>query len=148
MIKKNNIILTIAIIILIALITFLLINNKNETKGLKEITYKEVLKKIDKKEDFIILLSQTTCSHCAEYKPALKQIARKYDLTIYYLDYDKYGEKKAEEIIKFFNFDGDTPTTFFYKNGKETSVMNRLIGTVSNSKVISAIKKLEYIENE
>ena len=146
--KKNNIILTIAIILFIGLIIFLVINHEEvKTGALEELTYKEVQEKIDNKEDFVIVLSQTTCSHCAEYKPTIKQIAKKHKITIYYLDYDKY-KKQEKKIIEKFNFDGGTPTTFFYKDGKETSVMNRLIVNVTSSKVIAMLKKLEYIETE
>ena len=147
--KKNNIILITAIIILIALIIFLIINSAKNTKGdLIEITYDEIQEKIDNKEDFIIILSQTTCSHCAEYKPTAKQVAKKNNIVIYYMDYDKYKKEIQKKILSDFKFDGGTPTTFFYKEGKETSVMNRLVGTVSESKIVTSLKKLEYIENE
>ena len=65
--KKNNIILIIAIILLISIIIFILINNQNYKGELKEITWNDIEKKINKKEDFVLVLSQTTCSHCAEY---------------------------------------------------------------------------------
>jgi len=148
--KKNNIILVIAIILFIILTGFLFINKEDKPKegNLEEITYNEVQKKVENQEDFVIVLSQTTCSHCADYKPILTTVAKKHNITIYYLDYNTYEENTANEIIKFFNFDGGTPTTFFFKDGKETSVMNRLSGAVSESKVIANLKKLEYIENE
>lgn len=148
--KKNNIIIIISIILLITLIIFLLINNKgnNNNKGdLTEITYEQLQEKIDSKEDFIIVLSQTTCSHCASYKPIVKQVAKKYNLNnVYYLDYDKYDEDEIKKILKELKFDGGTPTTFFFKKGKEISVLNRISGSVSEEKLISSLKKLEYIE--
>ena len=48
--KKNNIILIIAIILLISIIIFLLINNQNYKGELKEITWNDIEKKINKKE--------------------------------------------------------------------------------------------------
>ena len=84
--KKNNIILTIALILFIGLIIFLVINHEEVKTGtLEELTYKEVQEKIDNKEDFVITLSQTTCSHCEMYKPKLKKVANKYDILIYYM---------------------------------------------------------------
>ena len=144
--KKNNIILIIAIILLISIIIFLLINNQNYKGELKEITWNDIEKKINKKEDFVLVLSQTTCSHCAEYKPILKEVTKKNKVTIYYLDYDKYNEDKIKEILNTLNFDGGTPTTFFFKEGKEISLMSRLVGTVSKTNVIEALKKYEYIK--
>lgn len=147
--KKNNIILGIAIILFVAIIIFLIINNIGKSNTtLEEITWKQIQRKIEKKEDFVIVLSQTTCSHCAKYKPTVKEIAKQNNLTIYYLDYDKYDEDTINEILEFFNFNGGTPTTLFFKEGKEISIMSRLIGTVSKNKLIKALEKYEYIENE
>lgn len=149
--KKNNIILGIAIIIFIAIIALLVINNLKESKALlgeklEEITYEQVQKKVEKKEDFVIVLSQTTCSHCASYKPILKEITKEKNITIYYLDYDKYDKDTINEILEFFNFDGGTPTTLFFKEGKEISIMSRLVGSVSKTKVIKALEKYEYVK--
>lgn len=147
--KKNNIIFGIAIILLIIIIVVLIINNLGKsTATLEETTYEQVQKKIEKKEDFILVLSQTTCSHCASYKPTLKEVSKQYDITIYYLDYDNYDEDTISEILEYFNFDGGTPTTFFFKEGKEISIMSRLVGSTSKEKVISALKKYEYIESK
>lgn len=150
--KKNNLITIIAIILFISLIIILVKNNQNNNNNQKEgylveVTFEEIKEKINDKEDFVIVLSQTTCSHCAEYKPILKQVAKSKNIIIYYIDFDKY-EDQADEIIEFFNFDGGTPTTFFFKEGKEISIMNRLRGTTSEQKVIAALEKFEYIETE
>ena len=150
--KKNNIIIVIAIILLIVLIVFLTIYKNNNTIdeniGLKEISYTELKKKINNKEDVIVLFSQTTCSHCAKFKPILREVATTYDLTIYYIDYDIYEKETATEILDYFNFNGATPTTIFFKEGKELSVMNRLVGSKQKSTVIAALEKLEYIKTE
>lgn len=144
--KKNNIILIIAIVLLISIIIFLIINNSNYKGELKEITWANVQKKIEKKEDFVLVLSQTTCSHCAQYKPTLKEVTKNYEVTIYYLDYDKYDEEEIKEILNTLNYDGDTPTTFFFKEGSEISLMSRIIGAASKTKVIETLKKYEYIK--
>ena len=52
---------------------------------LKEIKYNEVINKIEKKESFVLLFSQTTCTHCMDFKPKLERVANKYKLDIYYL---------------------------------------------------------------
>ena len=145
--KKNNIIIIIAIILLLALIIFLIINNKEE-KSLEELTFDQIQEKVEKKEDFVLILSQTTCSHCANYKPTARKVANKYNIAIYYLDYDKYDESTMNEILEYFNFDGATPLTLFFKEGKEISLMSRISGDVSESRLVSTLKEYEYIENE
>ena len=48
----------------------------------KMIEYKELVNKIENKEDLIVLISQTTCSHCASYKPKLQEMANKHKIDI------------------------------------------------------------------
>ena len=145
--KKNNIIIIISCIILIALIAILIINNTKETYTLKQVTFTEAKELIKNKEDFVIILSQSTCSHCALYKPKAKLVAEENNINIYYLDYDTDKTDK-EEIIKYFNFDGSTPQTFFFKEGEEISLMERITGDVEKEVLVNKLKKLEYIQNE
>ena len=37
-----------------------------------------------RKDDFVLVVSQSTCSHCAAYKPKLKNISRNYGIDIYF----------------------------------------------------------------
>ena len=38
------------------------------------------IKALENKENFILLLSQTTCTHCMDFKPKLKKVANKYKM--------------------------------------------------------------------
>lgn len=145
-VKKNNI-LYILLIFLILLISILLISKittKQEGK-LIETNYKEIQKKADNKDSFILLVSQSTCSHCAEYKPILQNIAKNYNLNIYYIDYDT--DKNGEKFLKEYNLNGSTPMTIFIDKGTEKSLLNRLSGSVSEEKTISTFKKMGFIKS-
>lgn len=143
--EKRNLIFLIATILLIAILSILITNFlNNPTPGeLKEITYTEIEKKLENKESFVLIVSQSTCSHCATYKPKIKQIAKEYGFDMYYIDIDL--ENKKEEFIQEFHLSGATPTTLFFKNGKETSVLNRLEGDLANTTVIKNLKELGFI---
>lgn len=146
--KKRNKIFYGAIIIFIALISILLINYiVSPKKGeLKEISYNEIKKKTENKDDFILVVSKSTCSHCATYKPKVEKIAEDYGITIYFINYDNEKEETQKEFLKEFNLDGSTPITMFIENGKETSILNRLEGDLSSSKVIEKIKEMGFIK--
>ena len=143
--KRNNKILTFLIITLIAIIAILTINTitKNKVGELKEINYKEITKKLDNKEDFILIVSQTTCSHCASYKPKVAQIVEEYGINAYYIDYDKLSN--TEEFLEKLNLNGATPMTLFYENGKEKSVLNRIEGDISSKFIKEKFKKMGFI---
>lgn len=145
--KKNNIIITITIIGII-LITFLVLSyQENKNNGeLIELNYDEVTEKLDNKEDFILVISQSTCSHCATYKPKLKEIAADYDFDIYFINIDLQSKKNKEKFLKDFHLSGATPTTMFIKNGKEDSLLNRIEGDISTKKATEKFKKMGFIE--
>ena len=144
--KDNNKLFIIIITTLILIISFLLINKiSNYNKGdLKPITFKEIQEKKANKEDFILIVSQSTCSHCASYKPKVKQIAKEHGITVYYIDIDL--EKNEDEVIKELHITGETPMTLFYLEGKETSILNRIVGDLGTEKIINQFKKIGFID--
>ena len=75
--KKEQKIFLISAILLIAILAIIIINYINSPKPgeLKQITYSELQELINNQEDFILIVSQSTCSHCMTYKPKVKIIA-------------------------------------------------------------------------
>lgn len=141
MMKKKNFIFIGIIIIFLLILLLLFVNNG---KGnLIELSYNDIKEKIEKKENFVLCVSRTTCSHCADYKPKLKEVAKENNINIYYIDVDKYDEEEFSNLI---SFDGSTPTTIFIKNGEEETTSNRINGDVSKSKIIEKLKSNGFIE--
>ena len=146
--KKKNTAFIVAIILFIIILSILVINYLTTPKegSLIELSYKNITTKIEKEENFILVISKSTCSHCATYKPKLVNITKEYGIDIFYIDIDKESEEKQKEFLSNFNLSGATPTTIFIKDGKETSVMDRLEGDLSESKVLEKFKKMGFIE--
>lgn len=147
--NKKNKIFNISIIIFIVIIVILIIGSlMTDTKPgeFVQINYEQVLEKVENKEDFILVVSQSTCSHCATYKPKLKIIAKDYGVDVFYIDYDKESENDREEFLKEFKLNGATPLTLFFENGKEKSILNRIEGDLSSKIVIEKMKKMGFIE--
>ena len=143
--KNKKKIYIIGIICLILLVILLVINFKQEKSYLKEIKYDKVIEKINNKESFVLLLSQTTCSHCIAYKPTVEKVSKEYKLTIYYLETNLMNKKEAENFKKYISYSG-TPTTVFIINGEEKTVANRLNGAVEESKLIEKLKSNGFIK--
>ncbi len=135
-------------LILISLIGILIFSsiNSNKSGSLIELDYKTIVDKVDNKDSFILVISQSTCSHCATYRPKLLKISKEYGIDIFYIDYDKESEDNRNQFLKEFNLSGATPTTIFIKDGKEVSLLNRLEGDMSESKAIEKFKKMGFIE--
>ena len=142
---KNKNIFIISIIALILIIGGLVAYNYLNKSNLKEINIKEVIEKVNNKENFVLCISKTTCTHCNSYKPKLDKISKKYNLEIFYIDIDKYSTEEESEFKKYISFDGSTPVTVFIKNGEEKTASNRIFGNLSYDKVLKKIKKEGFI---
>lgn len=110
-----------------------------------EISFNDIMEKIDNKEDVVLLISQTTCSHCISYKPKLKDVANKYKLNIYYIDVDLLNEDEAKELKSKVNY-SSTPVTVFLKNGEEKTAANRINGDASKDKIVKKLKNNGFID--
>ena len=141
--RRVTIIVVVCVIILVGAIIADRILGKSY---LKELKYDEVIEKINNKESFVLLLSQTTCAHCMDFKPKLTEVANKYKLEIYYLETNLIDAEVLKEFkANYFSFDG-TPTTVFVIEGDEKTAANRINGDVSKEKIIAKLKSNGFIK--
>ena len=149
---KNNIIkwgvIAIAVLAIIGVISsgfILRAKNKELDKHLVELNMSELKEKIENKDTFILVITQTTCSHCAEYKPTLKKVLYKYDIVGYFIEEDKLSKQELGELKEIANTSG-TPQTIFIKDGAEESTSTRLSGNQQEGQIISRLKAMGYIK--
>lgn len=117
---------------------------KIEDSFLIELNYKELEKKIEAKESFVLVFTQTQCNHCHEYKPILKRTLAKKEFYAYEIVLDNLTKKEKAKIKDIANVSG-TPTTIFIKDGIEVNSASRLVGIQTEEKIINRLKYLGYI---
>ena len=137
------------VIILVILCLVLLIGDLYGDKilsksYLSEIKYDKVIEMMDNKEDFILLVSQTTCNHCMSYKPKLEDIAKEYKIQMYYIQVDLLNNEEKEKFEDYISYDG-TPATIFIRNGEEKTVASRINGNQSISTIKMKLKANGWI---
>lgn len=140
--NKKIIFIVVIFVLLTTIITFTLIQ---ENTNLVNLSYNEIIEKIENKEDFVLCVSASKCVHCQDYKPKLKKVANDYDIIIYYTNTDSFTDEQYETFKKNFSFDGGTPTTIFFKNGEETTTANRIEGNVKIERIINKLKNNGFI---
>lgn len=143
--NKINLIIVIVAIILIAGAAFLFMSKNLKTDSVKTINISEFKEKINNHENFVLVVTQEGCTHCKSYLPTLRNIANKYKLTFFEMDEKKWSDEDTNYFKSLANFDGGTPTTFFFENGEEKATTNRLVGNVPEYRVIEKLKALGYI---
>lgn len=140
--KKVIIIVSICLVILIGGFVIDSILGKNY---LVEIKIDELVGKLENKEDMVLLISQTDCTHCISYKPKLEDVANKHKLYIYYIDVDLLSDDEATEFKEYISF-SSTPSTVFIKDGEEKTSANRINGDASKEKIEKKLKSNGFID--
>lgn len=148
---KTKIIYSIVAIILILSIAGLVyagitLNKKKtfEDNHLIELSFSELQEKIANKDSFILVITQTDCPHCAEYKPTLKSVLADYDIIAYEIDETKLNAEEFGRLKDIANTSG-TPATIFIENGEEKSTSTRIIGAKKRDVIINRLKAMKYI---
>lgn len=115
-------------------------NNK-----LKTIGYSELEKKVENKESFILEVIQTGCSACKNFTPRFEKVLNDNNITAYSINLKNLSEEETAKFDQLVNINS-TPTVVFFKDGTEESVSYRIIGAVSNEKIIQKLKAQDYIK--
>lgn len=149
---KKKLFIIIAIILIVGSLSALIFagvklyqNKVNQDKHLVNLSFNDLQEKINNKETFILVITQTTCSHCQEYKPILKKVLADYDIYAYEIEQDTLTQDERKELEHIASISG-TPTTIFIIDGQEKSTTNRLIGPAEETKIINRFKAMGYIE--
>lgn len=132
-------------IIVIGLIVFYFLGSNSSDNFIK-LNYNEFKEKVDNKDSFVLCVSRTTCSHCNDYKPKLKEVSKKYNIKIYYTEINEFSNSELDYFKDNFGFDGGTPITMFIKDGKEGTTGSRIEGDVSMEKIVSKLKTNGFIK--
>ncbi len=111
---------------------------------LKEIGLDEYKELINTEERFIILYSQTSCSHCIAYRPVFTSVLAEYNLEAYELDIQKLSSKEREEFRQLVSVPS-TPYTSFVVEGKDSGAENAIRGNQSKDIIKEKLKLNGYI---
>lgn len=109
-----------------------------------EISYETYEQKMENKEDFILFIGSTTCSHCQDFKPVLENVITDYDLKIYYIDLYKTTKEQGDKIWEDTFLEG-TPTIVFISKGK-IKLFPRIEGYMNEENLIKQLQSAGYIE--
>lgn len=148
--KKKNIILGVLVVILVVLICTLAIiigiKNSKSYQSIEEINLTTLKDKINNKDKFVLVVTQTGCSHCTAYLPVLEEIGEEYRLKFYDINITNLADEEKTEFNSLVRISG-TPTTIFYTDGEEQSTSTRLVGEKTKDKIITRLKSEGYIND-
>ncbi len=132
-----------AIFIILTLVFLATFFSESEDKYITEITYEQLVSKMDKKEKFVLYVKKDGCSACEEFNPKFLSVLRKYNLKVYSLYTDKLDKKNENSFYELVDVTG-TPTVLFIEDGKET--MNKIEGLRTEDYIIKKFTNAGYIK--
>ena len=89
----------------------------NDYKNIEQLTYESFNKMIKDKRSFVVVISQTYCSHCIEYKPIYNAAFENRTAKGYELDLLTITTSQRTEVLEKYSIVG-TPTTLIFIDGK------------------------------
>ena len=115
-----------------------------EKKQYIEISYDDMMTKINDEQSFVLVIGSETCSACASYKISMESVMNDTKVDIFYLDINKLSEDNYAKVKSKFVINS-TPTTIFFVDGKELTTYDRLVGAVSYEVIIKSLTKYGYV---
>lgn len=147
--KKKNIIISAVIIVLTVIICAAIWFigkgfNKTEYPYIHELTFNELESKLKNQDSFVLIITQTGCSHCEAYLPVVQNVSNKYKVDFYVLNRTNISDEERTKLKNIANISG-TPTTLFYTSGEEKSALNRLVGQATEYRLVEKLTSEGYI---
>lgn len=131
---------------LVVVIALVLISGCSSTNNhLESINYNDYKELIENKESFVLEVMQDGCSYCKAIEPKLESFTDEYDVDIKVINLTKLSDEDYEEFTNTIGTSA-TPVIIFYKNGEEKSMATRILGNVSEDKIVDKFKDNEIIK--
>lgn len=115
------------------------------SNGTSKLSYKSLNDKLDKKETFVLLLTDNTDSGNT-LKNTLKKVSKENNLKCFYLSTDKLSSSEKEELQSKITFT-DSNIIVFVKNGIENSILTRIDDTyISSDALKNELQEQGYLK--
>ena len=112
--------------------------------GLHELSYEEVMKKLNGGDEFVLIVESANCSHCVAYMPVATAFASDNSLPMYYVDISTFGNEnganfeKAVSYLKKSNGKWGTPTTMVQAGN---TTVDYIVGGTTNEELLKLYNK-------
>lgn len=145
--EKTKLYLTggLLVVLCVGLISFAVYTLYSKKSVLTKTSVTEIKEMINNGDKFVLEIASTTCGACTAFRPTIEKVVKDNDIKVYVIYTDKISESDREELFKTINF-VYTPTVTFFDGGVE-SFAYRIEGNASYDKVVSTLKKLDYIKD-
>ncbi len=115
-----------------------------EEGNLKLISYAEYKQKVENKEKFIMVVTQTGCGGCDHYKPILEGVLKEQGVVAYELDILQNSQEDMQKFGSEFPVEY-TPTTLIFIDGEEKTDLS-IVGSIDEDGIIDFLTEYEFLK--
>lgn len=128
----------------LSIILLLILSGCAPKSELPIIKAQAVSERLDANETVVVIIGQSTCSACIQYKPVILEILSNYDVNIAYVEWDKDNRDDVSALVMNHLIAANaTPTTYVFKEGKLTSTK---IGYMDYRQLRTLLQEEGFIE--
>ncbi len=101
---------------------------------------------VDSSQYAITVIGLSYCSHCANYKPIISEIAEEYSLPLYWFEIDELSTADSSTLTGTYNFseyDGASPYTAITSKGE---VIGQTVGEMDEETTLDFLRTNGVIE--
>ena len=100
-------------------VLFVLLAGCTPSDGFPIVSAKDVTARLDANDSMVVVIGQTTCGACIEYKPILQELINNYDFNFAYVELDKDNRNDINELVEKHLIQATaTPTTYIFIDGE------------------------------
>ena len=113
-----------------------------EYSNIEQISLSSFNEMIKKKRSFVVVISQTYCSHCIVYKPIYNEVLKEHNSKGYDLDIYGLSQTVRKDLLNKYGING-TPTTLIFIDG--VLQKDRIEGMVEKQYLVDFLSKYGFI---
>lgn len=113
-----------------------------EYSNIEQISLSSFNEMIKKKRSFVVVISQTYCSHCIVYKPVYNEVLKEHNSKGYDLDIYGLSQTVRTDLLNKYGING-TPTTLIFIDG--VLQKDRIEGMVEKQYLVDFLSKYGFI---
>lgn len=140
---KNKFLIIIGSIFIILVALILIFSDKDDKEYLSEITFKQLEEKIDNKENIILYIKQTSCTHCMNFTPVFEKVLNTYKVKAYYINLTNISSEDNTKLSELVDITA-TPMVYFFEDGE--LLPTTINGEKTKDVVIGKLKATGYIK--
>ena len=113
-----------------------------EYSNIEQLSLSSFKEMIKKKRSFVVVISQTYCSHCIVYKPIYNEVLKEHNSKGYELDVYGLSQTVRTDLLNKYGING-TPTTLIFIDG--VLQKDRIEGMVEKQYLVDFLSKYGFI---